>query len=167
MNEISPNKMFPETASIGPGNRWGQVYDRLDPLNITVLGGRVADVGVGGLLLSGGISFFQPQMGFDCDSVRNYQVVDANGRILEVSQDTFPDLYWALRGGGSNFGIVTRFDMDTVKHGKFWGGAISYNISQLDVLVPAFAKLAEGKDLKATTWFVPLYYPKLEQWFIG
>lgn len=125
------------------------------------------DVGVGGLLLSGGLSFFHPQLGFACDSIRNYQVVNADGRILEVNQESFPDLYWALRGGGSNFGIVTRFDLDSVPYDKFWGGAISYDISQLDVLIPAFAELAKGEDLKATTWMVAYYSPKVDFWAIG
>jgi len=62
-----------ETA-VGAGNIWGDVYDHLDPLGLTVIGGRVSNIGVGGLTLGGGISFFSGQSGWACDNVNNYQV---------------------------------------------------------------------------------------------
>lgn len=167
LNQVTPNS--DGTASIGPENRWEAVYQVLDPLGKTVMGGRVATVGVGGLLVSGGISFLHPQHGFGCDNIRSYQIVSADGKILEVNQKSYPDLYWALRGGGNNFGIVTRFDLDTVPQGDFWGGAINYNISQLDNLLAAFNRLAqpETQDIKATTWFAPVLYPKTNVFIIS
>jgi len=62
-------------TSLGPGNRWVDVYTRLEPLNLSVVGGRTADIGVGGLLLGGGISFFSQRFGFACDNVLNYEVL--------------------------------------------------------------------------------------------
>lgn len=61
-------------ASIGPGNRWLDVYSTLDPLGVSVAGGRVEDIGVGGLTLGGGISYFSGRFGFSCDNVNAYQV---------------------------------------------------------------------------------------------
>jgi FAD/FMN-containing dehydrogenase len=60
--------------SIGPGNRWEDVYKKLDPLHVAVAGGRVGDVGVAGLITGGGISFFTPRYGMVCDNVLNYEV---------------------------------------------------------------------------------------------
>jgi len=60
--------------TIGTGNIWSDVYDYLDPMGLTVVGGRVSDIGVGGLTLGGGISFFSGRSGWACDNVKNYQV---------------------------------------------------------------------------------------------
>ncbi|KAI5357982.1 Putative FAD-binding domain, PCMH-type, FAD-binding, type PCMH, subdomain 1 [Septoria linicola] len=167
LNQVTPNA--DGSASIGPGNRWGQVYETLDPLGKTVMGGRVSSVGVGGLLVSGGLSFLHPSRGFGCDNIRGYQLVNAEGKVLEVTQKSYPDLFWALRGGGNNFGVVTRFDVDTVQQGSFWGGSINYNISQLDSLMKAYNRLAqpETQDIKATTWFAPVYFPQTNFWLIN
>ncbi|KAH7310269.1 hypothetical protein BKA65DRAFT_601182 [Rhexocercosporidium sp. MPI-PUGE-AT-0058] len=102
-----------ETAHVGTGNRWATVYEFLGPWNVTVVGGRVGDVGVGGFLLGGGISFISRRYGWGCDNVRNYEIVLANGTIANISYTSNPDLYFALRGGGKNFGVVTRFDLET------------------------------------------------------
>ncbi|KAI9699452.1 MAG: hypothetical protein M1836_003063 [Candelina mexicana] len=110
------------TTQTGPGNTWGSVYEQLDARNLTVIGGRESGVGVGGLTLGGGMSFFSGQHGFACDNVQNYQVVLADGKIVDINQKSNPDLYFALRGGGNNFGIVTRFDLDTYEQGLLWGG---------------------------------------------
>lgn len=68
-------------ASIGPGSRWGQVYDTLDPLSYTVAGGRASSVGVAGFLTGGGNSFFSARVGFATDTVKNFEVVLANGYV--------------------------------------------------------------------------------------
>lgn len=84
---------------------------------------KVSTVGVPGLVLGGGISFFSNRYGWACDNVASYEVVTASGIILTVSATQYPDLYWALRGGGNNFGIVTSFKLNAFPLGKMWGGA--------------------------------------------
>jgi FAD/FMN-containing dehydrogenase len=66
-----------KTTEIGAGNRWGEVYSVLDQMGLSVVGGRVTGIGVGGLTLGGGVSFFSGRNGFACDNVRNYQVSGA------------------------------------------------------------------------------------------
>ncbi|KAL2878164.1 hypothetical protein SGCOL_006414 [Colletotrichum sp. CLE4] len=83
-------------ASVGTGARWGSVE---------------AVVGVDGLLLGGGISWYTARTGFACDSVVNYEVVLASGEIVNANVSANSDLWRALKGGSSNFGIVTRFDL--------------------------------------------------------
>ncbi|KAI0016494.1 FAD binding domain-containing protein [Xylariomycetidae sp. FL0641] len=101
------------TASLRPGGRWKDVYAALQADNVTVPGGRDGGVGVGGFLLGGGESFFAGRVGWGCDSVAGFEVVLANGSIVEASRarPRHADLWRALRGGGGNFGIVTRFDV--------------------------------------------------------
>lgn len=111
---------------VGGGAKWGNVYPVLEPKNLTVIGGRSSAVGVGGLVTGGGISQFSGRYGWACDNVNNYQVVFADGIIRDVNQRTHPDVFKALRGGGNNFGIVTRFDFATYPQGKMWGGMARY-----------------------------------------
>ncbi|EQL32979.1 hypothetical protein, variant 2 [Blastomyces dermatitidis ATCC 26199] len=115
-----------KSVKIGPGNRWLDVYKSLEPHGLTAVGGRVSNIGVGGLTLGGGISFYSAQYGFACDNVNNFEVVVADGRILNANPESHPDLYWALRGGGNNFGIVTRFDLAAYPAGDLWAGSRIY-----------------------------------------
>ncbi|KAL8864836.1 MAG: hypothetical protein Q9174_007199, partial [Haloplaca sp. 1 TL-2023] len=130
-----------KTTSIGPGSRWGDIYPRLDAQNLAIPGGRVAAVGVGGLVTGGGISFFSPRFGFVCDNVVNYELVLPYGKIVNVNEST-PDLFKALKGGSNNFGVVTRFDMRSFESGKFWGGFVFYPLSTMPQHVAAFVGLA-------------------------
>ncbi|KAK7753619.1 hypothetical protein SLS62_004477 [Diatrype stigma] len=136
------------TVSIGPGNTWLHVYETLAPHNLSVVGGRVASVGVSGLLLGGGLSFFTGQYGWACDNVVNYEVVLASGEVVDVSADSpsYADLFWALKGGGGNFGVVTRFDVRAFEQGPLmWGGDIRYEFhSSRKAVASAVARFAEG-----------------------
>ncbi|KAN0098787.1 FAD-binding domain containing protein [Hyaloscypha variabilis] len=139
MNEVTLSADR-KTTRVGPGNVWSDVYKVLDPLGVSVVGGREAGVGVGGLTLGGGISYFSGRYGWACDNVANYEIVLANGRIVNVSPTSEPDLYWALRGGGgSNFGIVSAFDLMTFEQGPLWGGSKLYDMSQNASLADAFS----------------------------
>ncbi|KFY05073.1 hypothetical protein O988_00289 [Pseudogymnoascus sp. VKM F-3808] len=111
-----------KTLSVGPGYRFGDVYPFLQNYGLTVGGARLGPVGVPGLLLAGGVNFYGNQFGFSADQVTRYEVVLADGKIVEATKKTNADLFWALKGGSSNFGIVTRFDMNTIPSKKVWAG---------------------------------------------
>ncbi|KAL2811975.1 hypothetical protein BJX63DRAFT_422047 [Aspergillus granulosus] len=119
-------------AGIGAGARWMDVYSVLEEKGLAVVGGRASTVGVGGFTLGGGISFLSRRYGWAVDNVRNYEVVLANGTIANVNQDSCPDLYFALRGGGNNFGIVTRFDFETHQQGPVSGGVTLFLMEDLE-----------------------------------
>ncbi|KAF5505349.1 Bifunctional solanapyrone synthase [Colletotrichum siamense] len=115
------------TVSVGAGHRWRDVYSYLQPYGLAVVGGRIGGVGVSGLLLGGGISFYSNQYGFAADNVVRYQAVLASGLVIEATAtNAYSDLYWALKGGGNSFAIVTRFDLKTVKSPKVWVGISQY-----------------------------------------
>jgi hypothetical protein len=109
-------------ASIGPGSRWVEVYNWLQPYGLSVAGGRYSTVGVGGVLVGGGINYFGNRVGFSVNTLVSMQVVLGDGSIVEVSDKKHPDLFWALKGGNNNFGIVTRFDLETIAIDGAWGG---------------------------------------------
>lgn len=102
-----------KVASIGTGARWGDVYADLEEHGVSVTGGRQSVVGVGGLTLGGGVGWTTPRTGFACDNVVNYEVVLASGEVVNANTSCHPELWRALKGGSSNFGIVTKFDIDT------------------------------------------------------
>jgi FAD/FMN-containing dehydrogenase len=111
-----------KTANIGVGLTWLDVYRVLDKYDVAVTGGRMPSVGVSGLLLGGGLSFFVAQQGFSCSGVVNFevsvplilshesnaeelgQVVLADSTIVNANARENSDLFWALKGGASNFG---------------------------------------------------------------
>jgi hypothetical protein len=149
MNQIVLSK-DKKTASIGPGNRWGGVYAELAKQNLTVIGGRASDVGMG-LVLGGGVSHHSNIYGFACDNVASYEVVTASGIVLKVTPTLFPDLYWALRGGGNNFGVVTKFELETITQGLMWGGTRIHLQPDYQALINAFANMVKSapQDPKA------------------
>lgn len=154
-----------KTVSVGPGNKWINVSEVLDPMKLAVVAGRVADVGVSGLILGGGISYFSGQKGWACDNVRNFEVVVASGDIVNASPKTNADLYWALRGGGgSNLGIVTRFDLASFEQGDLWTNSLIFPGAMNSTLIPMFQNLTvKGlpTDPAAHTYFVLTHEPTL------
>ncbi|KAK1853688.1 6-hydroxy-d-nicotine oxidase [Colletotrichum chrysophilum] len=136
------------SAVVGPGGRWSNVYPILQEQNLTIPGGRMFGVGVGGLTLGGGISWLSNLHGMTCDNVQDYEVVLGNGSIVTASPTSHPDLYWALRGGASNFGIVTKFTFDAYEQGKLWTGQLEYDSAANTSSITAFVNW--GDQLVAT-----------------
>lgn len=124
--------------SVGPAYRWNDVYRYLEPHGLAVPGGRIGPVGVPGLLLAGGVSFYGNQVGWACNSVINYEMVLSDGTLANVNKTHLPDLFWALKGGSSNYGIVTRFDLETIHSPKIWGGTHTVSAQYLDRFLEVF-----------------------------
>jgi FAD/FMN-containing dehydrogenase len=99
------------TVDVGPGNKWEDVQKVLQSTGVTVVGGRIGDVGVGGYMLGGGLSFLSVEYGWAANNVVEYEIVLANATIATVSNTSYPDLFKALKGGGNSYGIVTSYKM--------------------------------------------------------
>ncbi|KAH7304282.1 FAD binding domain protein [Stachybotrys elegans] len=110
------------TVTVGAGAKWIDVYKQLDERGLTVVGGRNTPVGVGGLTLQGGISFYSPRFGFVCSTAASYEVVLADGSVVTASASENPELWRVLKGGGNNFGIVTRFTLRSIPSAPIWVG---------------------------------------------
>ncbi|KAF2648110.1 FAD-binding domain-containing protein [Lophiostoma macrostomum CBS 122681] len=132
------------TVSVGPGNRWGNVYPTLDNLNVAMVGGRLSHVGVGGLVIGGGISFFSGRYGFACDNLQAIEIVLANGTVATASSSKNADLFKALKGGTNNFGVVTRFDAKLYPQKPFWGGTIVQPATNKEALFDFFVKFTNS-----------------------
>lgn len=119
----TPNKLGSPYLSAGPGFRWQDVYEFLNPTGYLVVAGRVGSVG-SSLLLGGGMSYFSSLYGWASNNVVQFEIVTSKGEILLVNKDAYPDLFWALKGGSSNYGIVTRYDMKLYKSAQMYGGTV-------------------------------------------
>ncbi|KAI1171413.1 hypothetical protein F4777DRAFT_591217 [Nemania sp. FL0916] len=134
------------TVSVGAGAAWDDVYAKLDPLGLSVNGGRGAEVGIGGLTLGGGLSYFSPRYGWTCDTVTRFQIVLANACIVEVDAKTDPELFQALKGGSNNFGVVTRIDFKTFEQGLIWAGTVYHDLSRADQVIAELVRMASAKE---------------------
>ncbi|HEY6933184.1 MAG TPA: FAD-binding oxidoreductase [Marmoricola sp.] len=98
------------TARASAGTLWGE-YDRdLEMFGLATPGGRVTTTGVGGFTLGGGYGWLSTKYGLSCDNLVGADLITASGELLHVTDETNPELMWALRGAGANFGVVTSFE---------------------------------------------------------
>ncbi|KAF2222365.1 hypothetical protein BDZ85DRAFT_126899 [Elsinoe ampelina] len=144
--QVSEDK---STVTIEPGWKWGPLYRELGSHDLTVVGGRVASVGVGGLITGGGISFFSNLHGWACDNIASLTLVTSTGAIITVSATSNPTLFSALRGAGPNLGIVTSFTLRTIPlpAGQIWGGTRTYLPDTYPSLIHAFTTLSSSSTL--------------------
>lgn len=121
--ELATVEVDGTTVRVGGGATWGSVAETLEQHGLALSSGDTASVGVGGLTVGGGIGWMTRAWGAAVDQLVGVQVVTADGEIIEASAEQNPDLFWAVRGGGGNFGIVTRFDfaahpLDGIAHAE-------------------------------------------------
>ncbi|KAI0291688.1 hypothetical protein BC826DRAFT_1105825 [Russula brevipes] len=136
------------TVEIGAGLTWDQVYVALNSTGVNVVGGHVSGVGVAGSTLGGGYSFQINQYGLTIDNIVGYELVLPNGTVMNLTPENH-DLWFGLRGGMNNFGIVTKFILTSRPQGEIWGGLLVYAENQLDAIKEALIKFQQKKDTKA------------------
>jgi len=113
-------------ATAQPGLLWGEFDLATTNFGLATTGGQVSHTGIAGLTLGGGLGYMMGLHGATCDNLRSAEVVTADGALLEASVDQNADLFWALRGGGGNFGIVTSFRYQLHPIGPVTAGLLIY-----------------------------------------
>lgn len=131
-------------ARVGPGAQWGAVLAATGPFGLAPLSGSSPTVGVTGYTLGGGVGWLARRYGFAADSVVHAEVVTADGRTVTASADRNPDLFWALRGGGANFGVVTSLEFRLHPVDRVYAGAAYFAAER------AGETLARYRDWAAT-----------------
>ncbi|KAJ6470934.1 FAD-binding domain-containing protein [Mycena sanguinolenta] len=115
-----------QTVAIGAGSKWISVYTELDGTGFNVVGGRNPSVGVAGFTLGGGYSWKTNAHGLAIDNLVKVDIVLPNGTATTVSATQNPDLFFGLKGGFNNFGIVTEFTFRAIPQDLVWGGRLTY-----------------------------------------
>jgi FAD/FMN-containing dehydrogenase len=129
----------PHLARIGGGATWGQVAAALAPHGLAISSGDTKSVGVGGLTLTGGIGWKVRKYGLALDQLAGAEVVTASGDVVHASTEENPQLFWAIRGGGGNFGIVTAFEFAAHPTTDVFFGKISFLASEAATVLQGWA----------------------------
>ncbi|KQP74053.1 oxidoreductase [Microbacterium sp. Leaf288] len=127
------------TADVGGGATWGMFNEAAAQFGLATTGGIISTTGVGGLTLGGGIGYLARGYGFSCDNLLAAEVVLADGQIVTASADEEPDLFWALRGGGGNFGVVTKFTFQLHPVDEIYGGPMFFELADGPAILAYFA----------------------------
>ncbi len=133
------------------GCRWAGFDRESTALGLVTTGGTVSDTGVGGLTLGGGLGWLMRKYGLTCDNLVSADVVTAGGRFLKASADENDDLFWALRGGGGNFGVVTSFEFRLHELEPIVGGMAMYPQAKIRDMLHLFRDFTSGAPDSVTT----------------
>ena len=132
-------------ATVGGGAVWADVDHEAQAHGLATTGGLVSSTGVGGFTLGGGIGWLMRKHGLACDNLVGAEVVTADGRLVHASERENADLFWGLRGGGGNFGIVTQFEFELHPLGPIvYAGPIFYSADADGDLLRLFREWAPG-----------------------
>lgn len=126
------------TARAGGGATWAMFNDATTAHGLATTGGIVSSTGVGGLTLGGGIGYLSRAHGLSCDNLISAEVVLADGTVVTASDTEHPDLLWALRGGGGNFGVVTSFEFQLHPVSDVYAGMMFFEIADATALLRYF-----------------------------
>jgi len=142
---------------VGGGATWGRVATALDPHGWAITAGDTTSVGVGGLTLGGGIGWMVRRYGLAIDNLVGARMVTADGRLLTTSHEDHPELFWALRGGGGNFGVVVDFDFHAQPVATVHFGSVSYRVDDPTDLLRRWrdAMRAAPDELSSTLALTP------------
>ena len=131
MNTVELIDAEEQVVKIGTGARWIEVAEKLRTHGLALSSGDTKTVGVGGLTLGGGIGWLVRKVGLTIDNLLAAEIVTSNGEILRTSSTENSELFWAIRGGGGNFGIVTSFEFTAYPLTEVYAGPISYSIEEV------------------------------------
>jgi len=123
--EVDPGT---STARAQGGATWGAFNDATHAHGLATTGGIISTTGIGGLTLGGGIGYLSRGFGLSCDNLLSAEVVTADGRVLTAGEHANEDLFWAIRGGGGNFGVVTSFDYQLHPVREIYGGPMLFEL---------------------------------------
>ena len=146
-------------AWVGGGALWGDVDAATQVHGLATVGGIVTHTGVGGLTLGGGLGWLMRAHGLAVDNLRSARLVTAEGEALSVSETEHPELFWALRGGGGNFGVVTSFEFALHPRGPVLAGPLVWPLEEAPALLRHYRDFIERAPDELATIVVLRHAP--------
>ena len=146
---VDPNA---RTARASPGARLGDLDHETAPFGLVAPAGVVSITGVAGLTLGGGFGYLCRKHGLTIDNLRSVDMVTADGDLVHASEDEHPELFWGIRGGGGNFGIVTSFEFDLHELEEVLAGLIVYRADEAHSVVRKWWEFASSAPDELSVW---------------
>jgi hypothetical protein len=148
---------------VGAGARWRDVAPRLSDVGLAGLHGSSLGVGLAGYSLGGGVGWLTRRHGLQCNAVRAVELVTIDGEHLRADADHHPDLFWALRGGGGNFGVVTAVEFDAIPVPDLAAGSFFFPVERTAEVLRTWTALLPGFPEELTTWVTVMHFPPLDE----
>jgi len=151
------------TASVVGGTLWCDVVAAAAPYGLTALHGSAPDVAVAGYVLSGGLSFYGRRHGVAANSVRAVDVVTADGTLVHADATEHADLFWGVRGGGGNLGVVVAIELDLLPYADVYAGMLLWDRERAPEVVRAWTAWTREAPESATTSLRVMSFPPLPE----
>ncbi|APG59051.1 FAD-binding oxidoreductase [Christiangramia salexigens] len=132
-----------DTVRVGGGNLWGEVDHATHAFGLAVPAGIISTTGVGGLTLGGGVGYLSRKFGLTIDNLLEADIVLADGKVITANKDQNADIFWAIRGGGGNFGIITSFLFQAHKIKNVIGGPTLWPIEKTEEIIAWYDKFID------------------------
>jgi FAD/FMN-containing dehydrogenase len=152
-----------KTARVGAGTIWIEVVEAAAEHGLAALAGSSPDVGVVGYTLGGGLSWLGRKHGIGANQVTAIEVVTADGRLHRVDRDSEPDLFWALRGGGGNFGVVTAIEFGLFPITEVYAGILWFPVDRAGEILAEWRAWTDGLPDETTSVGRILQFPPIEE----
>jgi hypothetical protein len=150
-------------ARVGAGALWGDVVPRASELGLAALHGSSPNVGIAGYILGGGVGFYARKHGLACNRVTAMELVTASGDQIRVDVDNEPDLFWALRGGGGSFGVVTAVEFELLPLPQIFAGALFFPAEQASEVLHGWNEWTSGVPDEMTSVGRLLNFPPIPE----
>ena len=144
---------------VGAGTKWEKVGPRLSEHGLAGLHGSSPDVGIAGYSLGGGMGWLARKYGLQANSVTAIELVTADGQLRRVDHDNEPDLFWALRGGNGNFGVVTAIEFAVYPVAELYAGVMFFPYERGREVIRAWAEMLPSLPDEMMTWASLLQFP--------
>jgi FAD/FMN-containing dehydrogenase len=147
------------TARAGGGATWADFDGATAVHGLATTGGAVSTTGIAGLTLGGGLGWLMRSYGMACDNMIGAEVVIADGQVLHASETENPDLFWGLRGGGGNFGIVTTFEFKLHPVSTIFGGMLLYPLARARDVLRLYREVTRSAPDALTVFAAMMHSP--------
>ena len=151
------------TARVGAGALWIDVVEAVAPYGLAALHGSSPDVGVVGYSLGGGMGWYSRELGLATNSITAVEIVTGDGTLVRATEDMEPELFWAVRGGGGNFGVVTALEFRLFPIQDVYAGMLVWDRSEADRVLRAWSRWTATAPDQVTTSFRILQLPPFEE----